>query len=333
MPHAPSPTQRLLTADDVTALLDRRAGLTVVHCGPLSGGTFAAVWRATLDDGRDVVAKVGPPPEVPLLRYERGVIAAEARYYRTVAADAPDVPVPPVLYADDDVVVVGLLPGRPLTELPDGTSDEAVREQLGVALRHLHGVTGPHFGYEGAGRASGATWSAAFTAMTADLLADAADWEVELPVPAAEVLATIERHAGVLDEVTRPALVHFDLWDGNVLCEADGSTRRLTGLVDGERYFWGDPLYDFVSTALGRRMEELPEHPVLRGYYGATPFTFTPSQRLRLMLYRMQFFVLLLAEMPSRGIVGEEARGRREWVAPQLLADHRDLGPVGHSVV
>lgn len=323
VPNAVSPTQRLLTADDLTALLRERAGLTVVHCGPLAGGTFAAVWRATLQDGRDVVVKVGPPTGVPLLRYERGVIAAEARYYRTVGAATPLVPVPPVLHADDDMVVVGLLPGRPLTELPDERSAGAVREQLGVALRHLHAVTGGRFGYEGDGRASGPTWRAAFTAMTADLLADAADWEVPLPVPADEVLATVDRHADALDEVERPALVHFDLWDGNVLCEGS----RLTGLVDGERYFWGDPLYDFVSPAIGRRMEELPDHPVLRGYFGgAGPHLFTGAQRRRLMLYRLQFAVLLLVEMPSRGMIGDEARQRREWVTPQLLADHQDLG-------
>lgn len=326
MPNAASPTQRTLTAGDLTALLRERSGLTAVHCGPLSGGTFAAVWRATLDDGRDVVVKVGPPAGVPLLRYERGVIAAEARYYRTVAAATPLVPVPPVLHADDDVVVVGLLPGRPLTELPGEDAATAVREQLGEALRHLHTATAGrcgHFGYEGDGRASGPTWRAAFTAMTADLLADAADWDVALPVPADEVLATIDRHADALDEVERPTLVHFDLWDGNVLCEGD----RLTGLVDGERYFWGDPLYDFVSPALGRRMEELPDHPVLRGYHGGPgPHGFTGPQRRRLMLYRLQFAILLLAEMPSRGIIGEEARQRHDWVAPQLLADHRDLG-------
>lgn len=323
MPNAVSPTQRALTAGDLAALLRERTGLTAVHCGPLSGGTFAAVWRATLDDGRDVVVKVGPPADVPLLRYERGVIAAEARYYRTVAATTPLVPVPPVLHADDDVVVVGLLPGRPLTELPDGPAATAVREQLGVALRHLHTATGRHFGYDGGHRVCGPTWRAAFTAMTADLLADAADWEVPLPVPADEVLATIDRHADALDEVERPALVHFDLWDGNVLCEGD----RLTGLVDGERYFWGDPLYDFVSPAIGRRMEELPEHPVLRGYHGRPgPHGFTGPQRRRLMLYRLQFAILLLAEMPSRGMAGEEARQRRERVVPQLLADHRDLG-------
>jgi hypothetical protein len=159
--------------------------------------------------------------------------------------------------------------------------------------------------------------------MTADLLADAADWGVTLPLPADEVLATLDRHADALDEVERPALVHFDLWDGNVLC--DGA--RLTGLVDGERYFWGDPLYDFVSPAIGRRMEDLPEHPVLRGYHGGPgPHRFTPAQRRRLMLYRLQFAILLLAEMPSRGMVGDEARERHEWVTPQLLADHRDLG-------
>ncbi len=321
MPNAVSPTQRLLTADDLTGLLRQRFGLTAVHCGPLSGGTFAAVWRATLDDGREVAVKVGPPAGVPLLRYERGVIAAEARYYRTVGAATALVPVPPVLHADGDVVVVGLLPGRPLTELRDEQAAAAVREQLGTALRHLHAVTGTHFGYDGDGRATGATWRAAFTAMTADLLADAADWEVALPVPADEILATLDRHADALDEVERPALVHFDLWDGNVLYEGD----RLTGLVDGERYFWGDPLYDFVSPAIGRRMEELPEHPVLRGYYGG-PHRFGPAQRRRLMLYRLQFAILLLAEMPSRGMVGDEARGRHDWVTPQLLADHRDLG-------
>ncbi len=73
------------------------------------------------------------------------------------------------------------------------------------------------------------------------------------------------------------------------------------------------------------RSEELPEHPVLRGYYGG-PHRFGPAQRRRLMLYRLQFAILLLAEMPSRGMVGDEARGRHDWVTPQLLADHRDLG-------
>ena len=66
-----------------------------------------------------------------------------------------------------------------------------------------------------------------------------------LPVPPSRVAAVVEDASGVLDAVRRPALVHFDLWDGNVLADAGA----LTGLVDGERYLYGDPLVDFVSPA------------------------------------------------------------------------------------
>jgi aminoglycoside phosphotransferase (APT) family kinase protein len=317
-----SPTQRRLRPDDVTALLRERFGRVAVHCGALTGGTFAAVWRVVFDDGTEAAVKIGPPAGVPVLRYERGVIAAEARYYRLAGA-AGGVPVPPVLDADDEVVVAGLLPGRPLTEPENHEHQDSVRHELGAALRRLHAVTGPGFGYDGEGRASGATWAEAFAAMTADVLADARDWGVALPVGDAEMMAVVRRHADVLDRVREPSLVHFDLWDGNVLC-AGG---RLTGLVDGERYFWGDPLYDFVSTAIGRRIEDdEPVHPVLDGYYDGKPHPFTAAERARLMMYRIQFCLLLLIEMPSRAMVGEIERERREWVTPWLLSELRDLG-------
>ncbi|MFI5910014.1 phosphotransferase family protein [Dactylosporangium sp. NPDC051541] len=324
MPAVISPTQRQLTPDAVAALLRQHFSRTVVHCGPLSGGTYAAVWAVTLDDGTEAVVKIGPPPGVPLLRYERGLIAAEARYYR-LAGTSAEIPVPKVLDVDDDLVLVERLPGRPLTQMPEehkATADSSVRHDLGAALRHLHAVKGDRFGYDGDGRTSAGTWPEAFAAMTADLLADGRDWGVALPVADDEIMATVDRHARMLQEVPTPALVHFDLWDGNVLCE-DG---RLTGLVDGERYFWGDPLYDFVSSVLGRRIEDMPAHPVLHGYYGRVPHTFTSAERARLMLYRIQFCLLLLIEMPSRAMVGETERERREWVTPWLLSELRDLG-------
>src|SRR3954452_968458 len=133
VPTVISPTQRQLTAGAVTALLRERFGRVAVHCGALSGGTFAAVWHATLDDGTEAVVKIGPPPGVPLLRYERGVIAAEARYYRLAGA-AGGVPVPPVLDADEDVILAGRLPGRPLTELGQ---QEQERKAASVVRREL----------------------------------------------------------------------------------------------------------------------------------------------------------------------------------------------------
>jgi aminoglycoside phosphotransferase (APT) family kinase protein len=307
-----SPTQRNLDFSAIEALLSGAFGVDVSNAGELSGGGFAAVWRAGLADGRDVVVKVGPPAGARLLRYERDLIAAEAAYFRAVRAGAPGVPVPEVLHLADDWIVTTLLPGSSLTELPDSPG---VREQLGAAVADLHKISGPHFGYTG-DRPAGTDWPTAYDAMMAALLADAADWAVPLP-PGIGALAA--RHRANLATVTRPALLHFDLWDGNVL--ATGG--RLTGLVDGERFLWGDPLLDLVSPALFHRIEDEPGHPFLRGYTAATGLVLDDAARVRLGLYRIHLYLLMLAEGPSRGIpVGGD---RHDQITGLLEAELRDL--------
>jgi fructosamine-3-kinase len=297
-----SPTQRELHIDDIALLIRRGLDTTVVNAAELTGGGFAAVWRATLADGRDVVVKVGPPPDARLLGYEHGLIAAEAEYFRLAAAAAP---VPAVLSEGDGWLITSLLPGRSLTEVQDDHG-AAVREQLGAVVARIHRITGPHFGYTG-DRAAGADWPSAFRAIIDSLLADAAAWAV--PVP------RMDLPFSVLGSVTRPALLHFDLWDGNVLAVGD----RLTGLVDGERYLYGDPLLDLVSPALFRRIEDEPDHPFLRGY----PVDFDDAARTRLTMYRIHLYLLMLTEGPSRGMpVGGE---RHEFLTGLLEAELTQL--------
>lgn len=60
--------------------------------------------------------KVAPPPSVRLLGYERGLLAAEARYFRLVADHAPAVPVPRVLHLDGEWMFMTLLPGQSLAD-------------------------------------------------------------------------------------------------------------------------------------------------------------------------------------------------------------------------
>ena len=292
-----SPTQRELDESDIAALL----GEPVTGAAELDGGGFATVWRATLADGREVVLKVGPPATARLLGYERGLIAAEADYFRLVRDRAPGMPVPEVLRHGDNWLVTTLLPGRSLTEEPD---NDPVREQLGAVVAELHRISGPHFGYTG-GRAAAGDWPSAFGAILDGLRADAAAWNVPLP----DLDGLVDRHRERLAEVTRPALLHFDLWDGNILFVGD----RLTGLVDGERFLYGDPLIDFVSPALFRRIEDEPDNPFMRGY-GPTEL-----DSIRLGLYRVFLYVLMLAEGPSRAIpVGSE---RHEHVTRLLNAE------------
>jgi aminoglycoside phosphotransferase (APT) family kinase protein len=330
-----SPTQRTLEPAQVAALVRASFGAdtAVTGCAELTGGGFATVWRVRLGDGRQVVLKVAPPAGARLLRYERGLIAAEARYCRLVRARAAGVPVPEVLHhgtdrrvVDGDWLVTSLLPGTALPDWPrdhPGVDDAPVRRRLGAAVARLHRVGGPRFGYSGR-RPHGSTWSAAFAAIVDSLLADAAAWDVALPEPPQRLRDLVIRHADVLDLVDRPALVHFDLWDGNVLATVDAvGAAHLTGLVDGERYLFGDPLMDLVSPALFRRIEDEPDHPFLLGYADATgaPLILDASARRRLTLYRLHLYLLMTVEMPSRGMTDRTDPQRHRLLA-RLLDEH-----------
>jgi aminoglycoside phosphotransferase (APT) family kinase protein len=124
--------------------------------------------------------------------------------------------------------------------------------------------------------------------------------------------------------VDRPALLHFDGWDGNVLCARDDhGAPRMTGLVDGERHLYGDPLMDLVSPLLFRRIENEPRHPFLLGYAGARrpPLVLDEAVRRRLTLYRRHLYLLRTVEMPSRNITREARPDRYARLA--ILLDEQ----------
>lgn len=291
----------------------------VVACVPLAGGTYNAVSRVALRDGRRWVVKQPPAQGAgPALAYEHDLLRSESVFYRA-AAQVPGVPVPRVVHADldgDPPLVSGLVmtecPGAPWHEV-DEHLDEAerarLRAELGGMVARLHTLTCRGFGYPA--RPFGPprdTWREAFTDMTDAVLADAERYEAELPRPLAAVRKTLAAAAGVLDDVTRPALVHFDLWQGNVLLDGPAGQRRIGGIIDGERMFWGDPVAEFVSLALFGDIEE--DAAFLAGYAAAGgTVEFTDSVRLRLALYQAYLYLIMLVEPVPRAYSPE----RRAW--------------------
>jgi aminoglycoside phosphotransferase (APT) family kinase protein len=321
-----SQTQRQFRADEVENLLTgalgpgRRASEAV----ELTGGGFAAVWRARLSDGQDVVLKTAPPLDAVLLCYESGLLRVEADYFRRVRREAAAVPMPEVLHLDPQHtwMATTCLPGTPLSQLP-GAGAATVRHELGQALARLHALDGPEFGYQGPGRRRGPSWRAVFLDIIDDLLADAARLGAELPRPAEEIRSILGPASAVLDQVRKPALVHFDLWDGNVLAAPDPSgTLRLTGLVDGERSLHADPLIDFVSANLFGAIEDEPKHPLVLGYGQALgrPLLWDAPARARIQLYRAWLYLVMNVEIPTRALTGDANLERRRHRA-QLLTD------------
>jgi aminoglycoside phosphotransferase (APT) family kinase protein len=289
-----SQTKRRLSPEELNALIGCRLETE------LTDGWFNTAYRVVLDDGRAAVVKLAPPADVPILRYERGIMATEAMVYRRIAA-LPGVPAPELLREGPDFLAVSVLEGTPwdkATDLPEATQ-RALRRELGAITARLHTLTSEdgRFGYPAAESAlSAPDWRTAFTAMVDALLDDAERWQSELGATPEEIRAFVADGGYALDEVTTPALIHFDLWPGNIF--VDGS--RIAGLIDHERAFWGDPAAELVSLAFGG--DTGPESDFVIGYTEAGGvLDFTPAFRHRLALYQLYLSLLLVIEFGPRG--------------------------------
>ena len=297
----------------------------VTSVTPLDGGTFNDVSRVTLADGRRLILKVAPPAGVPMLAYERGILRTEALFYQLAA---PHRQVPAVIHAGfghhsdaDDFLLMTELPGQPWPAAADRTGDsqrQRLRGELGRIVAGLHAMTGSEFGYPTQPLA--ASWRTAFGGMLDTILTEADQYRVTLPLPAGVIRQRVVRYESVLDEVTTPVLVHFDLWDGNILIDLDGETPRIGGLIDAERAFWGDPLADFVSLALLGDIQQ--DEAFLAGYHEAGgPVRLDASSPVRLALYRSYLYLIMLVEAAPRGYGGPQRERFERRVASALAAE------------
>ncbi|MFC8452807.1 phosphotransferase [Kitasatospora sp. NPDC057223] len=316
-----SATKQRLGPAEIRAVVANALGpeAQVTEVRELTGGTFNAAYRLTLTaPDRVVVLKVSPPPVTPLLTYEHGLMGTEAAFYELVGA-ATEVTVPQVVavnyerqVVDGDYLVMSHLDGAgwDSSHASLGPGDHArLRRDLGRLTGSLHTVTGTEFGYpQHPGPSEGDSWRAAFGRMLDDVLADARRYGVTLPVDPEELLTVISRRAWLLDAVTVPVLVHFDLWEGNVLLAERDGRPEISGIIDGERAFWGDPLADLVSPALFGDIAD--EADFLAGYRSAVgpSFELTPQALQRIAMYRIYLDLIMLVEAVPRGYdpVGHE---------------------------
>lgn len=193
----------------------RLLGAALADCRAVAGGDLSAVVWLRLATGDTAIAKTGPDP-----RAEAAMLDA----IRTAG-----VPAPQVLAVSDRVLV--------LEELPDrGGLDDAGWRELGVALRCLHGAEGEDYGWPvdyafGAvaiRNAPGADWPSFWAEQR--LLSEVA----AMPAGFARRLEALARDLpNRLPARPAPALLHGDLWAGNLLA-ADG---RLSGQIDPACYF------------------------------------------------------------------------------------------------
>ena len=265
----------------------------------LTEGFFNAAYRVELADGMVCVLKVAPPPEVRVLRYERAIMHTEVEVLRLVASGTT-MPVPAVLFHDErcellpsPCFAMQFVAGEPLHKLRSSLSldeNQRIDRVCGDYLRQMNALSGPDFGLYTPAAPRFSTWRQAYEQLLSDVLLDGEAERVNLPLSSAALLALARQHFAALDEVTRPALVHWDLWDGNIFI--DPLTRQVNGIIDFERALWADPLMEVNFGAFGFNPD------FIQGYGFDLPLT--PAQQTRRALYNLYLFLIMVIECHYR---------------------------------
>ncbi len=213
------------------ALSQRVEGLlrtAVVATTPVAGGDICTATRLRLSDGRSALVKTRPnaPP---------GFFAAEARGLRLLA-ETGGVPVPEVLAAEEDCLVLAWVEtGRPGPEAAEGFGRDLARTH--TTGSPVFGAEDGHDGWIGAlpmPNRTAPTWPEFYaTRRVLPYLKLARDRGRIDPRDASAVEAVVRRIVDLAGPPEPPALLHGDLWSGNLLWSVDGPVHVVDPAAHG----------------------------------------------------------------------------------------------------
>lgn len=201
--------------DAVHRVAQRLTGSDVLAINRYPGGDISGASEVRLADGRVLVAKHGP------------VVDIEGRMLQAMSASSA--PVPDVLGCEDDVLLIECLPD-------DGPLSGEAWSALARALTSLQEITGDTYGWAEdyalrhvtVANANSREWPSFWAENR--LLCHAAHLD---GATGKRLEALSSKLKDILPDKPRPALLHGDMWGGNVLV----SSNRISGLIDPCAYY------------------------------------------------------------------------------------------------
>jgi fructosamine-3-kinase len=246
--------------ESLSTRLEAILGRSITQITRLSGG-LGDVFCVSLSDRTRVVAKVS--------NHSTASLELEA-YMLNYLAEKSELPVPAVIHVEPDLLLLSFVPGE---------SRFSSRAQRNAAelLAALHAITAPAYGLEqdtligGLHQPNGwsPTWLDFFREQRLLHMGAKAVRAGRLPL---DVMRRLERFAGRLEhwlqQPSRPALIHGDVWAGNVLAAGD----PISGFLDPAIYY-ADPeielafitLFNTFGNAFFARYDEL--RPIAPGFF------------------------------------------------------------------
>lgn len=292
-----------LSFEQLNNTLHHISGCRAAAIVELSDGWANSVYELQLEDGRSWIMKVSPPTSTKLMRYEYELMKTEVSAMELLQ-QAAQIPVPKVLafdrsrsLLDGEIVIMEKLQGESYSKLKKALTIEErseIERQLGYYAVLLHGIKAASFGPLCAPHETNVSWRDVFLMMINSVLDDGEDAQLPLPLPYQELRDLLYSNTICMNEVTEPSLIHWDLWDGNVLVQEG----KITGIIDFERALWGDPLFEhyFSNTALDNTS-------FVQGY--GTYERLTDNEQLRIACYKLYMDLIMYIECYYRGYTNE----------------------------
>jgi aminoglycoside phosphotransferase (APT) family kinase protein len=270
--------------------------LCAVSINELTEGFFNVAYLIELSNGKEVVLKIAPPKHTIIMTHEKNMMFSEVQSMRLVS-EKTEVPVTSVLFYDNTYDVceenyffMDKLPGNSYHSQLGQLSDvvkENIDYQIGQYNSKINGILGERFGYFGQLDKQGTVWFNVFKSIIQDAIQDANALNIDLNMDTRFLLELLDRDKEYFDEVTKPRLVHWDLWAGNVFLECG----VVSGLIDFERCLWADELMEVGFRTYANNNNFLSGYGIREQ---------TTSQIIRCKWYDMYLFLISALECDYR---------------------------------
>jgi aminoglycoside phosphotransferase (APT) family kinase protein len=234
-------------------------GTPVDSVRELEGGQFNNAYLIELAQRNPLILRVAPAPERCIFWHERLLMRRELAMQPLLAPIAPLLPTIVMTdfthqILDRDYMFQSWMPGEVWSEITTNLTAQEhddLWRQFGRLVKAISSVQGEVFGLVQYG-AQFPTWSLTLIEWLESTIYDAENSSLDIAL-LYRLLEIVGDNTALLDEITRPRLLHGDLWSFNLLIQRTKEGPRIVGVLDADRGAWGDPLADWTFYLLSRR--------------------------------------------------------------------------------
>lgn len=222
----------------------------------IHSGKFNTTYRIELASRSAVILRVAPPAHAPIFAHEVLLLRREAGVQRVLEQASDRIPRNLFVdftreHCDRDYVFQSCLPGRLWDDIKAGISvaqHERLWAELASIVKAIHAIRGSRFGFP-LPCTQFDHWSDAFLGLVSGMIDDMRRIGLTCD-DALAFLRRVEANRRYFDGIAEPRLVHGDLWPKNILIDFADGMPFISGVLDAERAFWGDPGAEWIFSFL-----------------------------------------------------------------------------------